>query len=153
MEPVLLGAVTILALLEQAYFSLQVIYARRKYSVSPPNTTGSPEFNRVYRAQANCSEYFPLFITAMWIAGMFFNEGLSCVGGVLYLFGRLQYFWGYSTSPQGRLAPLYFCAKILWALIGCSALGILLSFSKLYLDTDLLLITADALGFTPGNTQ
>lgn len=34
-----------------AYFVLQVIYARRKYKVSPPKTTGHPEFERIFRAQ------------------------------------------------------------------------------------------------------
>lgn len=34
-----------------AYFSMQVIYARRKYSVTPPITSGPPEFERVFRAQ------------------------------------------------------------------------------------------------------
>uniref|UniRef100_A0A8C6S7S4 Leukotriene C4 synthase n=1 Tax=Neogobius melanostomus TaxID=47308 RepID=A0A8C6S7S4_9GOBI len=139
MEPVFLGAVTILALLEQAYFSLQVIYARRKYSVSPPSTTGPDEFNRIYRAQANCAEYFPLFITALWTSGIFFSEGLSSLCGLLYLHGRLQYFWDTSQTPPcaSRLAPLYFCANVLWALIGCSTLGVFLSFSKIYLDMDL----------------
>lgn len=33
------------------YFSLQVISARRAFRVSPPLTTGPPEFERVYRAQ------------------------------------------------------------------------------------------------------
>ncbi|KAK7916226.1 hypothetical protein WMY93_011987 [Mugilogobius chulae] len=145
MEPVLLGAVTILALLEQAYFSLQVIYARRKYKVSPPNTSGPPEFERVFRAQVNCSEYFPLFITALWTSGIFLHQGLSCVCGLLYLYGRLQYFWGYAASSQGRLAPLYFCAKALWALIGCSSVGVVLSFCRMYLKVDLLQITASAL--------
>uniref|UniRef100_A0A4W6CQ89 Leukotriene C4 synthase n=1 Tax=Lates calcarifer TaxID=8187 RepID=A0A4W6CQ89_LATCA len=74
-EAVGLGAVTVLGVLEQAYFSLQVIYARRKYSVSPPATTGPPEFERVFRAQANCSEYFPIFITVLWTAGVFFSQG------------------------------------------------------------------------------
>ncbi|KAJ0023524.1 hypothetical protein NQD34_003423 [Periophthalmus magnuspinnatus] len=147
MEPVFLGAVTILGLLEQAYFSLQVIYARRKYSVSPPSITGPPEFNRVYRAQANCSEYFPLFITALWTSGYFYSAGLSSMCGVLYLYGRLQYFWGYASSPQGRLDPLYFCAKVLWTLIGCSTIGVFQSFFKIYLHMDLLQITATALGF------
>lgn len=35
-----------------AYFSLQVIYARRKYSVSPPTTSGPPAFERIFRAQS-----------------------------------------------------------------------------------------------------
>ncbi|KAM3612950.1 uncharacterized protein V6R79_017798 [Siganus canaliculatus] len=55
-ETVVLAAVTVLGVLEQglvgpAYFSLQVIYARRKFSVSPPATAGPPEFERVFRAQ------------------------------------------------------------------------------------------------------
>ncbi|XP_039975523.1 leukotriene C4 synthase [Xiphias gladius] len=133
-----LAAVTVLAVLEQAYFSLQVIYARRKYSVSPPATTGPPEFERVFRAQANCSEYFPVFITVLWTAGVFFSQGLSSVCGLLYLYGRLCYFRGYSQSAQGRLAPLYFSAKILWVLVGFSSLGVFLSFCRVYLNVDLL---------------
>ncbi|GAA6232006.1 leukotriene C4 synthase-like [Lates japonicus] len=145
-EAVSLGAVTVLGVLEQAYFSLQVIYARRKYSVSPPATTGPPEFERVFRAQANCSEYFPIFITVLWTAGVFFSQGLSSVCGLLYLYGRLQYFHGYSQSAQGRLAPLYFSAQILWVLIGFSCLGVALSFCRVYLNVDVLQELGSALG-------
>ncbi|KAK5605306.1 hypothetical protein CRENBAI_014278 [Crenichthys baileyi] len=133
-----LGAVTVLGVLEQAYFSLQVIYARRKYKVSPPTTSGPAGFERIFRAQANCSEYFPIFITVMWTSGVFFSQGLSSVCGLLYLYGRLRYFWGYAESAEGRLAPLYFSAQVLWVLIGFSAVGVLLSFCQVYLDVDLL---------------
>lgn len=34
-----------------AYFTLQVIYARRKFKISPPETAGHPEFERIFRAQ------------------------------------------------------------------------------------------------------
>ncbi|KAF3694272.1 Leukotriene C4 synthase [Channa argus] len=137
-EEVGLGAVTVLGVLEQAYFTLQVIYARRKYKVSPPATTGPPEFERVFRAQANCSEYFPIFITLLWMAGVFFSPGLSSVCGLLYLYGRFRYFRGYSQSAQGRLAPLYFSAKVLWVLIGFSTLGVFLSFLRVHLNMDLV---------------
>ncbi|KAF7228707.1 leukotriene C4 synthase [Nothobranchius furzeri] len=147
-EAVGLGAVTVLAVLEQAYFSLQVIYARRKYSVSPPTTSGPPEFERVFRAQANCSEYFPIFVTLLWISGVFFNQGLSSVCGLLYLYGRLRYFWGYSVSAKGRLAPLYFSSQILWVLIGFSSIGVLLMFSQVYLNVDLLQELGSALGLS-----
>ncbi|KAM6055820.1 leukotriene C4 synthase isoform 1-T1 [Theristicus caerulescens] len=70
----LLATVTVLGVLEQAYFALQVIYARRKYKISPPETTGHPEFERIFRAQANCSEYFPIFISLLWVAGIFFHQ-------------------------------------------------------------------------------
>ncbi|XP_078116123.1 leukotriene C4 synthase [Sander vitreus] len=140
-----LAAVTVLGVLEQAYFSLQVIYARRKYSVSPPATTGPPEFERIFRAQANCSEYFPIFITILWTSGLFFSQGASSVCGLLYLYGRFRYFCGYSQSAQGRLAPLYFSAKVLWVLIGFSCAGVLLTFCRVYLAGELLGRLTDAL--------
>nr|XP_046261827.1 leukotriene C4 synthase isoform X2 [Scatophagus argus] len=130
-ETVGLAAVTVLGVLEQAYFSLQVIYARRMYAVSPPATAGPPEFERVFRAQANCSEYFPIFIAVLWTSGVFFNQGVSSVCGLLYLYGRFLYFRGYSQSAQGR-------AQVLWVLIGFSSFGIVLTFCRVYLDVDLL---------------
>ncbi|XP_069809996.1 leukotriene C4 synthase-like isoform X2 [Dendropsophus ebraccatus] len=99
---VLLGVVTLLGVLEQAYFSLQVIAARRKYSVSPPSISGPPEFERVFRAQVNCTEYFPLFLAVLWLSGIFFHQGTAAVCGILYLFARYRYFKGYSASSQGR---------------------------------------------------
>ncbi|KAJ8405291.1 hypothetical protein AAFF_G00322820 [Aldrovandia affinis] len=133
-----LAAVTILGVLEQAYFSLKVIYARRKYSVSPPSTTGPPEFERVFRAQVNCSEYFPLFIVILWVTGVFFSQAAASFCGLLYLWARFMYFRGYSESAHGRLAPLYLSGKVLWVLIGLSALGVLNSMGQVYLRLDAL---------------
>ncbi|KAM9376166.1 leukotriene C4 synthase [Pholidichthys leucotaenia] len=137
-EIVWLGAVTVLGVLEQAYFSLQVIYARRKYSVSPPATTGPLEFERVFRAQVNCAEYFPIFIIMMWTAGVFLSQSVSAVCGLLYLYGRFRYFRGYSESAKGRLAPLYFSSQVLWVLIGFSSLGVLLTLIQVFMNCNLL---------------
>ncbi|XP_031413902.1 uncharacterized protein ltc4s [Clupea harengus] len=101
-QVVCIAGVTVLGILEQAYFSLQVIYARRKFSVSPPSTAGPPEFERIFRAQANCSEYFPVFVASLWISGIFFSQGVTTLLGLLYLYGRYQYFCGYSESSLGR---------------------------------------------------
>ncbi|XP_027462085.1 leukotriene C4 synthase isoform X4 [Zalophus californianus] len=101
----LLATVTLLGVLLQAYFSLQVISARRAFRVSPPLTTGPPEFERVYRAQVNCSEYFPLFLATLWVAGIFFHEGTAALCGLVYLFARLRYFQGYARSAQQRCCP------------------------------------------------
>uniref|UniRef100_A0A8C5PX57 Uncharacterized protein n=1 Tax=Leptobrachium leishanense TaxID=445787 RepID=A0A8C5PX57_9ANUR len=62
-----------------AYFALQVIAARRKYKISPPTTSGPPEFERVFRAQINCSEYFPMFLAVLWMAGIFFHQGRDII--------------------------------------------------------------------------
>ncbi|XP_006898212.1 PREDICTED: leukotriene C4 synthase [Elephantulus edwardii] len=124
-EVALLSTVTLLGVLLQAYFSLEVISARRTYRVSPPLTTGPPEFERVYRAQVNCSEYFPLFLATLWVAGVFFHEGVAAICGLVYLFARLRYFQGYTRSAQFRLTPLYTSARVLWLLMALGALGLL----------------------------
>ncbi|NXI72695.1 LTC4S synthase, partial [Anseranas semipalmata] len=111
-----------------AYFALQVIYARRKYKISPPETTGHPEFERIFRAQANCSEYFPIFLSLLWVAGIFFHQGVAVVCGMLYLYARLRYFRGYALAAQGRLGPLYASAWLLWLLVGLAAAGLLAHF-------------------------
>uniref|UniRef100_A0A8C4UQC3 Leukotriene C4 synthase n=1 Tax=Falco tinnunculus TaxID=100819 RepID=A0A8C4UQC3_FALTI len=97
----LLATVTVLGVLEQAYFVLQVIYARRKYKISPPETRGHPEFERIFRAQANCSEYFPIFMSLLWVAGIFFHQGVAAACGLMYLYKRFKYFQGYAAA-QGR---------------------------------------------------
>ncbi|KAG8523008.1 Leukotriene C4 synthase [Galemys pyrenaicus] len=113
-----------------AYFSWQVIWARRAFRVSPPLTDGPPEFQRVFRAQVNCSEYFPLFLATLWVAGIFFHEGAAALCGLVYLFTRLRYFQGYARSAQQRLAPLYASACALWLLVALAALGLLFHFLR-----------------------
>ncbi|XP_058524814.1 leukotriene C4 synthase [Ochotona princeps] len=137
-EVALLATVTLLGVLLQAYFSLQVISARRAFRVSPPLTTGPPGFERVYRAQVNCSEYFPLFLAALWVAGIYFHEGAAATCGLVYLFARLRYFQGYARAAQLRLAPLYQSAGALWLLVALAALGLLLHFLPAPLSAALL---------------
>ncbi|CAM5132376.1 unnamed protein product [Eretmochelys imbricata] len=135
----LLAAVTVLGVLEQAYFSLQVIYARRAYGISPPKVSGPPDFERVFRAQVNCSEYFSIFLAVLWQAGLFFHQGLTAALGLLYLYSRYHYFVGYKESSLGRLAPMYFSTGVLWILIGLAAVGILHFLLSHYVGMNVLL--------------
>ncbi|XP_021407852.2 leukotriene C4 synthase [Lonchura striata] len=133
-----LAAVTVLGVLEQAYFILQVIYARRLFGISPPKTSGPPEFERIFRAQVNSSEYFPIFLALLWQAGLFFHQGLAAALGLLYLYARYCYFMGYKASSSERVAPIYFSAGVLWILIAVSALGILHFFLSHYVGLNIL---------------
>ncbi|XP_053319475.1 leukotriene C4 synthase-like [Spea bombifrons] len=128
----LLAFVTVLAVLEQAYFSMQVIWARRKYNVSPPSTSGHPNFERTFRAQLNCAEYFPIFLSILWIAGYFFHEGTAAACGLSYLYARYKYFHGYTASAVGRLRPMYVSASLIWILIGLSLVGLVEYFISAY---------------------
>ncbi|NWI32332.1 LTC4S synthase, partial [Sula dactylatra] len=111
-----------------AYFALQVVYARRKYKISPPETKGHPEFERIFRAQANCSEYFPIFVSLLWVAGIFFHQSVAAVCGLLYLYTRFRYFQGYAVAAQKRLGPMYASARLLWLLLGLAVAGLLAHF-------------------------
>ncbi|CAN8189931.1 unnamed protein product [Coccothraustes coccothraustes] len=133
-----LAAVTVLGVLEQAYFFLQVIYARRLFGISPPKISGPPEFERIFRAQVNSSEYFPIFLALLWQAGLFFHQGLAAALGLLYLYARYCYFMGYKASSSERLAPIYFSAGVLWILIAVSALGILHFFLSHYVGLNVV---------------
>lgn len=86
----------------------------------------------------NCSEYFPLFLATLWVAGIFFHEGAAALCGLVYLFARLRYFKGYSRSAQQRLAPLYASARALWLLVAMAALGLLVHFLPTELRATLL---------------
>ncbi|KAM4675156.1 leukotriene C4 synthase-like isoform 1-T1 [Discoglossus pictus] len=105
---VLLAAVTFLGILEQAYFALQVIAARRKYNVPAPKTSGSEEFDRIFRAQVNCTEYFPMFLASLWLAGLFFHQGTAAACGLVYLYARYRYFTAYKESSKLSDSEAYF---------------------------------------------
>ncbi|XP_062443319.1 leukotriene C4 synthase-like isoform X2 [Rhea pennata] len=139
----LLAAVTILGVLEQAYFFLQVIYARRMFGISPPKISGPPEFERIFRAQVNSSEYFPIFLALLWQAGLFFHQGLAAALGLLYLCSRYCYFMGYRASSSERLAPIYFGTGVLWVLVAVAAVGLSHFFLAHYVGLNILrLLTA-----------
>ncbi|KAM9226525.1 leukotriene C4 synthase-like [Leptosomus discolor] len=139
----LLAAVTVLGVMEQAYFFLQVIYARRAFGISPPKISGPPEFERIFRAQVNSSEYFPIFLAILWQAGLFFHQGVAAALGLFYLCARYCYFMGYKTSASERLAPIYFSAGVLWILVTVSALGVSHFFLSHYMGLNILqLLTA-----------
>uniref|UniRef100_A0A8B9G901 Microsomal glutathione S-transferase 2 n=1 Tax=Amazona collaria TaxID=241587 RepID=A0A8B9G901_9PSIT len=66
----MLGPLFLLA----GHFAWLVGKSRMKHKVIPPAVTGAPEFDRTFRAQQNCVEFYPVFLTALWTAGYFFNQ-------------------------------------------------------------------------------
>ncbi|XP_054697570.1 leukotriene C4 synthase-like isoform X1 [Grus americana] len=78
--------------------------------------------------RANCSEYFPIFVSLLWVAGIFFHQGVAAACGLLYLYTRFKYFQGYTVAAQGRLGPMYASARLLWLLMGLAVAGLLAHF-------------------------
>ncbi|CAJ0918646.1 unnamed protein product, partial [Ranitomeya imitator] len=84
------------------YFANLVGKSRIKHRVIPPAVSGNPEFERTFRAQQNCIEFYATFLVDLWVAGWFFNQELASLFGLLYIYGRHLYFYGYIQSAKGR---------------------------------------------------
>ncbi|KAM4809490.1 microsomal glutathione S-transferase 2 [Rhinophrynus dorsalis] len=135
---VLLSAVSLLSVCQLAYFAKQVGKCRMKHKVVPPAVTGHPEFERTFRAQQNCVEFSTLFLVDFWTAGWFFNQELAAVFGLLYLYGRHLYFYGYIESAKGRLQGFSVCKLALVLLLFMASTGITNSLLDKYCDINLL---------------
>ncbi|XP_061047648.1 microsomal glutathione S-transferase 2 [Eubalaena glacialis] len=98
---ILLAALSVLSACQQSYFALQVGKARSKYKVTPPAVSGSPEFERIFRAQQNCVEFYPIFMITLWMAGWYFNQVHQT--SLVYIYVRHQYFWGYSEAAKKKV--------------------------------------------------
>nr|XP_009687593.1 PREDICTED: microsomal glutathione S-transferase 2 [Struthio camelus australis] len=131
---VLLAAVSLLSAFQQCHFAWLVGKSRMKHKVMPPAVTGAPEFERTFRAQQNCAEFYPIFLAALWIAGCFFNQELASFLGLVYIFARYKYFHGYVASAKGRLSGFYLNLIVLTCLIALGAAGIVNSLLDEYLD-------------------
>ncbi|XP_004643703.1 microsomal glutathione S-transferase 2 [Octodon degus] len=132
-DAVLLAVVSVLSACQQGYFAWQVGRARLKCKVMPPAVTGSLDFERVFRAQQNCVEFYPIFLITLWMAGLYFNEVLATCLGLVYLYSRQKYFSGYSQAAEKRLGGFQLSLCTLALLTGLSALGIANSFLSEYL--------------------
>uniref|UniRef100_A0A8C6F8N5 Microsomal glutathione S-transferase 2 n=1 Tax=Monodon monoceros TaxID=40151 RepID=A0A8C6F8N5_MONMO len=116
------------------YFALQAGKARSKYKVTPPAVSGSPEFERLFHAQQNCVEFYPIFMITLW---MFFDTCLSLV----YIYVHHQYFWGYSEAAKEKvrntqelITGFRLSLGVLALLTVLSTVGIANSFLDEYLD-------------------
>ncbi|XP_069832951.1 microsomal glutathione S-transferase 2-like [Dendropsophus ebraccatus] len=135
---VLLAAVSLVSACQLAYFANLVGKSRIKHKVTPPAVSGNPEFERTFRAQQNCIEFYTLFLVDLWAAGLFFNQELASLFGLIYIYGRHLYFFGYSQSVRGRLQGFSVCKMALVLLLLMSVLGVTNSLLDKYIHLNLL---------------
>ncbi len=133
-DSVLLAAVSLLSACQQTYFAVHVGQARSKYKIPPPAVTGSLEFERIFLAQQNSLESFPLFILILWMAGWYFNQVLASCLGLMYLYARHKYFWGYAEAADKRITGFKLSLGSLALLTVLAVLGIANRFLDEYLD-------------------
>jgi len=114
--------ITVLALLQFAWFGFQVGSMRVKHEVKAPAMSGAPEFERMFRVHYNTMEQLILFLPALWLFANMVNPIWAAGIGVVYLIGRFIYQAAYLKDPSGRslgfaLSHLPSAVMLIWVLI------------------------------------
>ncbi|XP_052036505.1 microsomal glutathione S-transferase 2 [Apodemus sylvaticus] len=130
----LLAAVSLLSACQQGYFAFRVGRVRSKHKIAPPAVTGPLEFERIFRAQQNCLEFYTIFVVTLWTAGWYFHQDIAACLGLLYIYARHKYFWGYAEAAEKRLTGFLLSLGVLTVLTVLAVLGIGSRFLDEYLD-------------------
>ena len=114
--------VTVLVLIQYAYFGFQVGAAREKYGVKAPATSGDEQFERVNRVHQNTLEQLMVLVPALWIYAHSVEPLWGAGMGVVYLVGRFIYSSEYTKDPSTRtlgfmMSFLPGVVMLIWALI------------------------------------
>lgn len=98
----LVTIVILLALIEYMVFGGFVGWARSKYGVKAPATSGHEVFERYFRVHMNTLENLIIFIPSMLAFAHFVHALLAAGLGLIFIAGRVVYFRGYIKEPKAR---------------------------------------------------
>jgi glutathione S-transferase len=114
--------VSLVALLLYAVMGFRVGQARAKFGVPAPAIHGHEDFERVFRVQANTLEWLPIFLAALWMFALYWDDRVAAGVGVVWIIGRFLYMTGYSKAAGSRstgfLVQLLATAVLLFGALG-----------------------------------
>ncbi len=120
--------VTICTLILYFVLTANVGRARAKYKVPVPNTSGDPDFERVFRVQQNTLEQLILFLPSLWLFSLFVSPSWGAGIGVFWIIGRILYAWGYYQAAEKRVLGFGINSLSILALLLGSLVGIVRTF-------------------------
>lgn len=120
--PYYTAIVTLLAVAVYFFMATQVARARVTYNVKHPATTGNLDFERIFRAHINTLEWMPTFLVPLWICAVYFSDRAAAAIGLVWVVGRLMYFFGYSKAVEKRI-PGFFVQSIAWVVLMIGAIA------------------------------
>ncbi len=121
--------VTLLSLLAYLWTGFGVGAARAKTKINAPAMTGDPILERAVRIQMNTLEWLPVYLAALWMFALYWNDRIAAVMGLVWIAGRIVYALAYAADPGKRslgfmiqslaTAVLLFGAlgRIVWAVV------------------------------------
>src|SRR3954454_24285542 len=86
--------VTCLAILFYFFTSIAVSKARVKFGIKVPATSGSPDFERVFRVQMNTLEWMPIFLPSLWLFAIYISDPGAAVLGLVWIGGGAPFLNG-----------------------------------------------------------
>lgn len=98
----LVAIVTLLSLLVYVWMILRIPGARRRTGIDAPAMTGHPELERHIRIQANTVEWLVIYLPALWLFAIYWNDLVAAALGVIWMIGRIVYALGYAADPKKR---------------------------------------------------
>jgi uncharacterized membrane protein YecN with MAPEG domain len=112
-----------LALVQFLFFALAVASARMRYKVAAPAVTGNEVFERYLRVQLNTLEQLVVFIPSILLFAQYQSPYIAAGLGVIFLIGRLVYFFTYVKNPRSRELGFVLTVAPNVALLGGAILG------------------------------
>lgn len=120
--------VTVLAIAQFVFFSIQVGSMRAKHGVKAPAITGHPEFERTFRIQQNTMEQLVAFLPALWIFAFVVNPMWAAGFGLVFIAGRFIYWSSYRKDPASRGAGFAITFLPTVIMLGWSLIASVLSY-------------------------
>jgi uncharacterized membrane protein YecN with MAPEG domain len=93
-----------------------------KTGILAPAMSGDPLLERTIRAHLNTLEWMPIFLPSMWLFAIYWSSTWAAILGILWILGRVVYFVGYRSSPNGRFPGFFIQSVAVFALL-LGALG------------------------------
>jgi glutathione S-transferase len=121
--------VTLLAVAFYFFLATRVAEARGKFNVNLPETTGNPDFERIFRVHMNTLEWMPTFMAPLWLCAIYLNDIAAAALGLVWIGGRALYFVGYSNAVEKRLPGFFIQSTACILLFICATAGIVMHWS------------------------
>jgi glutathione S-transferase len=124
--PYYTAIVTLVAVVIYFIMATRVAWARGRFGVKHPVTTGNPDFERIFRAHVNTLEWMPTFLVPLWLCAVYFSDRAAAIAGLLWIAGRIVYFIGYSRAVEKRLPGFFIQSTACLVLIMGAVAGIVM---------------------------
>ena len=109
------------------WLTFNVGRARARFKIDAPAMDGPPAFLSVLRVHANTVEQLVLFLPALWLCAIFYNDRFAALCAAVWIAGRILYAVGYYRDPAKRGPGFGIALLATVVLIGATVRALLLA--------------------------